>query len=464
MRKLRDQFILSHILPFLLVMPIAGLVILYLVEAQVLLGDLSADLEARASLIAEAVALQPELLADRPAAEQFAREAALRAGAQVYLLDPAGNVVAAAPAPAEPPDSGLVAESLAAPEGTRVKVSYTIAGQEGEAIAVVDINEQIVGLIGVRESITGLADSFSPLRRLVLLTIILGMATGALIGYRLAGKMAQPISRTVNAVEQIAAGTTTSPLPDEGPLELRRLAEAVNTLAARLQSLEEMRRRSLANIVHELGRPLGAMKAAVQVLRGPSGEDAAVREELLGGVEHELSGMEPLLNDLLQLHAEAGGERRLDRRVVNLSEWLNEVLPPWREAVTATGLDWVADIPPDLPEASIDAPRMAQVVGNLLSNAVKYTTSGGVAVFATADDREVKISVADTGPGIAPGEQGRVFEPFYRGTTPQRTTEGLGVGLAIARGLAEAHGGRITLESAPGRGSVFTVYLPRAGR
>ncbi len=103
---------------------------------------------------------------------------------------------------------------------------------------------------------------------------------------------------------------------------------------------------------------------------------------------------------------------------------------------------------------------MGQVIGNLLSNAVKYTESGGIAVYATCTVTEAAVSVADTGPGIAAGDQPRVFDPFFRGETPRRTTEGLGVGLAIARSLAEAHGGRLSLESAPGRGSVFTLHLP----
>jgi signal transduction histidine kinase len=120
----------------------------------------------------------------------------------------------------------------------------------------------------------------------------------------------------------------------------------------------------------------------------------------------------------------------------------------------------VVEIPDGLPEANIDPQRLAQVVGNLLSNAVKYTESGGVAVSAATGDGEIRIAVADTGPGIPPDEQRRVFEPFYRGQTPQRTTEGLGVGLSIARSLTDAHGGRLTLDSAPGRGSVFTIHLP----
>ena len=171
--------------------------------------------------------------------------------------------------------------------------------------------------------------------------------------------------------------------------------------------------------------------------------------------------MEPLLDDLSQLHADATGTRRLDRQSVAPAQWLADVLPPWREAALAYGLSWVVEIPDDLPEIAIDPIRMAQVVGNLLSNAIKYTTAGGVAVSATADEMEVRISVADTGSGIPREEQARIFEPFYRVAIPQRTTEGLGVGLAIARGLTEAHGGRLTLDSAPGRGSVFTVHLPR---
>lgn len=458
MRTLRGQFILSHILPFVVILPLAGLILLYLVEAQIMLADLAGDLEERASLIAEAVAQQPEMLAGSDAARGFLAEIGPLTEGDVYLLDAGGRVVAAEPGAAPEP-------ALAGDPGrtARVSVSRTLTAQTGEAVApVIDINEQIVGLVVVRESISGLAAAFGPLRRLVSYTVLGGMALGVLVGYWLAGRLARPVGRASASVAAIAAGAPAEPLVATGPRELRRLAESVNVLAERLRALEEMRRRSFANIVHELGRPLGAVLAAVQVLRGDAGSDPAVRQELLAGIHKELAGMEPLLDDLSQLHADATGLRRLDRARVAMSPWLAGVLPPWREAAAAKGLSWVAEIPDDLPEADIDGARMAQVVGNLLSNAIKFTTSGGVAVSAAADMHEVRLAVADTGPGIPAEEQAHVFEPFYRGTIPARTTEGLGVGLSIARSLTEAHGGRLTLVSAPGRGSVFTIHLPRS--
>lgn len=462
MRSLRGQFILSHILPFVLILPLAGLVILYLTEAQIMLRDLSTDLEERAALIAEAVANDPEMLADNAAARRFIADVGELSGGEIYLLDAQGDLIAAEPGTAVTPDATLVAAVERSPSMAQVSTSYTIAGQEGEAVApIIDINEQLIGIVGVRESIGGLAAAFGPLRRLITWTILGGMVLGVLAGIWLARRLERPISRTMTAVAGIAGGEDTYPLVPEGPRELRGLAVSVNVLADRLRALEEMRHRSFANIVHELGRPLGAVLAAVHVLRGDAGNDPAVRAELLAGVHKELAAMEPLLDDLSQLHADATGNRRLDRRAVALSEWLHETLVPWREAAVAGGLQWVAEIPEELPEADIDPQRMAQVLGNLLSNAIKYTTSGGVAVSAAAGDRDIRITVADTGPGIARDEQAFVYDPFFRGTTPQRTTEGLGVGLSIARSLTEAHGGRLTLESAPGHGSAFTIHLPK---
>lgn len=459
MRTLRGQFILSHLLPFVLILPLAGLVILYLIEAQIMLGELAADVEERAALIAEAAARQPDSLTDAAAARRFVADVGQRTTGQIYLLDADGDVLAAEDG-ATIPSSTLIAAALAEPDAVQVARPGNMSAQAEALAPVIDVNEQVIGLVGVRESLVGLSGAFGPLRRLVLLTVLGGMALGALVGLWLANRLEQPIGRTAAAVAAIAAGADDAPLPITGPRELRQLSEAVNMLSARLRALEEMRRRSFANIVHELGRPLGAMQAAVQVLRGGAADDPAIRDELLGGVQQELQAMEPLLDDLSQLHADATGRRRLDKQRVALTQWLAEILPPWREAALARGLSWVVEIPDDLAEVSIDPVRMAQVVGNLLSNAVKYTTEGGVAVSAVADRDETRLSVADTGPGIARAEQARIFEPFYRAAIPQRTTEGLGVGLTIARGLTEAHGGRLTIESAPGRGSVFTIHLP----
>jgi signal transduction histidine kinase len=259
----------------------------------------------------------------------------------------------------------------------------------------------------------------------------------------------------------IADGAAIEPLPATGPKELRQLSMAVNRLAERLHQLEELRRRAFANIVHELGRPLGAVRSAIHALRQSAGDDRAIREELLAGVEDEIVRMQPLLDDLTQLHAQVLGTPLLARRPVALGDWLVSLAVPWRAAALAKGLDWQTTVAPNLPMVDIDPDRLARAVGNLCSNAIKYTPPGGtVMLSAGVSERDIWIAVADTGPGIAAEERERVFEPFYRSVQQRRFPQGLGLGLTIARELVVAHGGAITLTSVPGQGSRFTIHLP----
>lgn len=464
-RSLRTQLLLSHVLPFVLIVPLVGLVLLYLIEAQVLLNDLNSDLEERAALIAEAIKQRPEVFSSPDAAQAFVAEVSILVDGDIYLLDEAGELLAASPMLSETPvPAEAVNEVRFLTTGEpSVTIDYGITEQEGEAVApIIDVNQQLMGIIGVRETLMGVAGSFTQLRRLVLLTLLGGTLLGAIIGLLLARRLSEPIVEAAGAVHSIATGRPVDPLPPRGPVEVRDLSNSVNVLSERLRLLEQTRRHSLANIVHELGRPLGAILAAVHVLREGPGEDPAIRAELLSGVEQELEHMEPLLDDLSALHSEVTGQQRLETRPVPMGDWLMAVLLPWRTAAHNKGLDWSADVPRELPALTIDPDRMAQVVGNVLSNAVKYTPEGGrIAVRATADEEAVRIAVTDNGPGIAPEEQALVFEPFYRTRHPQRFSEGLGLGLSIARSLTEAHGGTLTLVSAPGEGSTFVITLPR---
>ncbi len=292
----------------------------------------------------------------------------------------------------------------------------------------------------------------------MLVEIVLGVVVGLLLARRLA----RPIDATASAVVDLAQGRPMDPVAEEGPREIRQLANAANALAERLRLLEETRRRSLANVVHEIGRPLGAVRSAVHVLRGPAGDDPAIREELLGGVETQIEGMQPLLDDLAQLHGQ-------------VSDGVDAPPPTGRHqrlaaAAAASLAGGGAGKGAGLASrragsacrcSTVDPDRLAQVVGNLLSNAIKYTPAGGrVAVTAGVDEEDAWLRVADNGPGISREEQQRVFEPFYRSERDRRFPQGLGLGLTIARDLVLAHGGRLELDSQPGQGSRFTLYLP----
>lgn len=468
MRSMRGRFVLSHILPILLVVPLTAISLLYLLETQILLTEMSENITEKANIIAAILNDQPDLLQNTAEAESFITGLSLVVDENVFLFGPDGELLAVDEA-ATPSDIAEISDEIILEPATagqeNLVITYGLTKQRALIIVPVrDINQQLIGIVGVSDTLTSAASQFDQLRSLILIALILELILGALIGTILARRLEKPIGRTATAVVDIAHGRAIDPVPLEGPQEIRELAAAVNDLEERLRLLEETRRRSLANIVHELGRPLGAIRSATHVLRQGAGEDPEIREELLAGIEKAIENMQPLLDDLSLLHGQVQGKIELNRQPVNLAAWLPPILLFWRSAAQEKGLNWNADIPPNLPTLAIDPERLGQAVGNLLSNAVKYTPEGGlVTVTATEGEGEVTIAVQDTGPGIHPDEQQRIFEPFYRSQAERRFPQGLGLGLTIAHDLVAAHGGRLELASAPGAGSCFTIYLPQDG-
>ena len=470
MHTIRGRFILSHILPILVVLPLFGFGLIYLLETQVLLDDLSADVGEQANLIAVAVSQRPDILADEEQANAFLTQINVIFQGDISLLSSGGALLTTSN-PQLQDNLGQIIEGEftnealdSAMEGRpSVQVSYSVLRQRGEALVpVVDVNQQLVGIVAVTETLEGVVGQIGQFRRLALIILAVEFILAILVALILARRLGRPIVSITEAVTEIAQGQRVDPIPVEGPDEIKQLATSVNILAERLHALENTRRRLLANMIHEIGRPLGAIRAAAHTLRTGAADDPGIRVELLKGIEDEVIRMQPLLDDLAQLHGQILGTLELNRAPVALSEWLPPLLLPWRAAALEKGLTWQADIPAALPTLDLDQSRMSQVVGNLLSNAIKYTgKEGTVTVTAGADNEQAWIKVSDNGPGIVIAEQGQVFEPFYRSKQQRRFPQGLGLGLTIGRDQVEAHGGRLELESRTGEGSTFTVMLPR---
>jgi len=290
---------------------------------------------------------------------------------------------------------------------------------------------------------------------------LFGVLAGVGLGSYLAFSINRPIQRATRSIQALANGDWQAHVQEQGPEEMRRLAETVNTLVDRLNSLEKSRRQLLANLVHELGRPLGAIRSAIQALLKGANKDPQLSSDLLTGLDSETARLQRLLDDLAGLHDQVLGKLELNRQTVPLNEWLTGTLSSWETAAREKGLDWEVEIPQGLPAIVMDSDRMAQAVGNLLSNAIKFTPAGGkVTTTVKLTDAQFVVQVADTGPGIPLEEQNKIFQPFYRGAHGRRIVQGMGLGLSIAHDIVTAHGGEIDLQSVPSAGSRFTMRIP----
>jgi two-component system sensor histidine kinase BaeS len=326
---------------------------------------------------------------------------------------------------------------------------------------VISTDEQLLGIIRLSYRYTTVTERLIEIRSLIGLILTFGAILSAALGFFLALNIDRPIERVSQAIFDLAHGVRADPLPVQGPVEAQLLQQAANNLLSRLQDMERSRRRLLANLVHELGRPLGGLYAGIKVLQRGAKADPQVLDELLGGMERETLLLQRLLDDLSHLHDQVIGGLEMDFRKVELSQWLPGVLHPAQEAALVKGLKWKNEIAPDLPAMEIDPQRLAQAVGNLIGNAIKYTPKGGsIMLTAGHDENQFWVRVCDTGPGIPKEEQQKIFEPFFRGSQEKRIKQGLGLGLSIAHDLVAAHQGRLEVESLPSQGSCFTIWLP----
>ena len=469
MRTLTGRLILSHVLPFLIIIALAGLTLDYVLETRFLLTNLADELEAEAILVAELAADHPEIWGDPVQAQAFVNRVSLPVAARAMLVDVNGvllaSTAAADAAHVEQPLENM--PNLAGLLSNEVTVQ-TDFGRDLET-NVVDVfmpvrgpERQVMGVVRLTQQLTNVYDQFLMLRYLIAAVLVAGLLVGGGIAWFLGNNLGQSLHQVTRAAHGLSNRQRLEPLPEQGPEEIKQLSRAVNTLVAQLETLEQNRRQLLSNLVHELSNPLSALRSATNALLGGAGEDEALRRELLIGMQGEEERLNRLLADLAGLYDQLLGSLELQIQPLPLTPFLFRAVRVWREAAHYKGLEWQVDIPDGLPTIAADEDRLAQVVGNLLSNAIKYTPpDNAVSVSAGRQDDEVWIRVSDTGVGIAQEEQAHIFTPFYRGTANARFADGMGLGLSIAHDLVAAHGGRLTVMSNPGAGSQFTIWLPK---
>ncbi len=237
----------------------------------------------------------------------------------------------------------------------------------------------------------------------------------------------------------------------------------VITDITRIRRLETMRRDFVANVSHELKTPITSISGFTETLLEGAADDPDARHRFLGIIQRQARRLTSILEDLLtlsRLEYNAQGNE-IPRRLTALRPLLENAAKTWHTVAADKGMTLAIDCDPAL-QASIDAPLIEQAMINLIGNAVKYgPPKTGIAIGAERDETEIRLNVKDEGPGIARHHLTRLFERFYRiDKGRSRDMGGTGLGLAIVKSIAVAHGGRADVDSAPGKGSVFTIHLP----
>jgi signal transduction histidine kinase len=295
-------------------------------------------------------------------------------------------------------------------------------------------------------------------------TLIERLAIAALVGIVVAGALAWYLSRRITkpvlalsgAADEIAEGHYDVHLPPvRGRDEIGQLSARFGQMAERLQEAEELERNFLMTVSHELRTPLTAIRGHVDALREGVAGDEASRAESLGVIAAEAERLERLVGDVLDLAKLDTRRFTLRREEVDMGRLLERAYRTFAEEARRRGIDYQQEIGAR-PVIIADGDRVLQIISNLLSNAFRWTPDGGrVELALDQENGTVSVAVQDSGPGIPEDDIDRIFRPFW-----SRDGGGTGLGLAIAKELAAAHGGRIVLDTEPGRGTCFRLVLP----
>ncbi len=293
---------------------------------------------------------------------------------------------------------------------------------------------------------------------------LIAIALAAALSLYLSHRIASPLAALTAATTHTAAGDYSHRVIATGGREIEELGEAFNTLAANLELNEELRRNMVADVAHELRTPLSVIGSHLEAMaEGVVEPDAAA----IASLREEVEVLSRLVQDLSQLAAVEAGQLKIEPAPLNALEVLSSTRVKFGPELEARGLTMRVSAQEGTPEVRADPARLSQILSVLVSNAITHSDAGGVISIIAAGEGEgtrVRFSVADTGAGIPQAELPFVFERFYRADRSRdRATGGAGLGLTIAKGLVEAHGGTIEAESEAGKGTVIRFALPAAG-
>jgi signal transduction histidine kinase len=301
----------------------------------------------------------------------------------------------------------------------------------------------------------------SPTNRiLVIITVVAGLCAVLLIA-GVSRRALAPVEALTAAVRRMEAGDLSQRVEVTSRDEIGDLACAFNSMADGLARLEELRRQMVTDVAHELRTPLSNIRGYLEAL-----QDGVVEpdEGVVDSIHEEAMLLNRMVDDLQELSLAEAGQLGLERRPVALADVVDRAIEAACPQAAAEDVALSVAVPQDLPLVDVDPQRIGQVLRNLFCNAMTHTPPGGeIVITARTEGRRVAVCVRDTGTGIAEEDLPHVFDRFYRADRSRsRATGGAGLGLAIVKQLVEAHGGRIEVESAIGKGTQFTFTLPVA--
>lgn len=297
----------------------------------------------------------------------------------------------------------------------------------------------------------------------LVVALLAALACAIAVTWWLSRRIQVPLEHLTQAATGMAGGDYSVRVPQvSGGTEVDTLAAAFNSMAHRLESTEDTRRRLLSDLAHEMSTPVSVLSVYVEGLQdGVTSWNSATSEVMA----EQLGRLIRLVEDIDDVSRAEEGRIDLDYSVVSIADLTHAAATAFHDAYDAKGVILRVESAEATERVSVDRHRMAQVLDNLLSNALRHTPQGGqVSISVLDQDQEtVTLAVRDTGEGLTPDQLSHIFERFYRGDTARdREHGGSGIGLTISRALVEAQGGSLNATSqGPGHGCVFTLRLPR---
>ena len=309
---------------------------------------------------------------------------------------------------------------------------------------------------------------------LLLASFLLFFAGGisTAFGYFLSKSISQELEVLTRSAQQISEGDLSVRVPVHGTDEIAQLSIAFNEMASRLEksaekekALENARRNLVAWASHDLRTPLTSLRVMIDALADKMVTDQANVDRYLQQSQNEISRMSKLIDDLFELAQLDAGYLDLNKEKIDLSDLISDTLESFAARAESLSLILKGRVEPDVQLVWADPEKLTRILDNLLSNALRYTPPGGtITLSARKRRKDTVVLVEDTGSGIDPEHIPQIFDPFYREEKSRMRDDsgqaGVGLGLAIAKGLIEAHGGNIWVDSEPGVGTEFGFTLP----